>query len=348
MSIYSIKQSKIIAIILILIIGLFLFYSLHELYTAILASVVLYVLFKPMYIYFLEKKIPKGISVTIVIIISFLIIILPFITFVGMIVDKIIYFKENPEPINKFTSTIEEFAGKNFDPSTVKDMINKAGAWVVSLFPSFLSEAAALLLTISMMYFFLYFMLTKYKIFESTLIKYMPFREKNTGYFAKELQNMTFSNTVGQGIISLAQSIFLGIGFLIFGIPDPVFWGLVCFFLSFVPVIGSAGVFVPAGIFEIASGDNFSGFGIMIFGFIVVANVDNLLRLWINKWIGDIHPLITITGIVIGLPLFGILGLVFGPLLISLFILLIKLYEAAYTNANGTIQKERVVNEDEI
>jgi predicted PurR-regulated permease PerM len=97
---------------------------------------------------------------------------------------------------------------------------------------------------------------------------------------------------------------------------------------------------------EIASGNTFNGIGIIIFGFVAVTNIDNLLRLWINKWIGNIHPLISITGIVIGIPIFGILGIVFGPLLISTFVLLVKLYETAYAEKSN--EKERVVREEEI
>jgi predicted PurR-regulated permease PerM len=174
----------------------------------------------------------------------------------------------------------------------------------------------------------------------------MPFRGRNSVHFVQEFKNITYSNVIGQGIVALAQGIFLSIGFIIFKIPDPVFWGMICFFVSFLPIIGSAAVFIPAGLIEIASGDNFSGFGILIYGFIAVANIDNLLRIWVNSWIGNIHPLITITGIVIGIPLFGILGLVFGPLLISFFLLLIRMYEAVYSDNN--VEKERVVRKSEL
>jgi predicted PurR-regulated permease PerM len=65
---------------------------------------------------------------------------------------------------------------------------------------------------------------------------------------------------------------------------------------------------------------------ILIFGLLVLGTVDNLVRLYIqNKW-GDAHPLITIFGVIIGVNIFGFMGLVFGPILISLFILLVKIY----------------------
>jgi predicted PurR-regulated permease PerM len=347
MSVYTIRQSRVIALCLIFLLGIFLVYSLFPLFTSILGAVVLYVLFKTLYIYLAEKKkIRPAISATLIILLSFIIIIIPFVGLAVLLTNKILYFNEHPETINKIISSAEKFIGKNFDPDLVKNSIEKASGWAVGLLSSFVDATLTTFLTIAMMYFFFYFMLTKYQTFEGTLIKYLPFREKNAAHFAEELKNMTFANIVGQGIIALAQGVSMYIGFLIFGISDAFFWGVICFFLSFLPVIGSAGVFLPVGLVEIASGDSFSGFGIIIFGLVAVSNIDNLLRLWLNKWLGDIHPIITITGIVIGIPVFGILGLVFGPLLISTFILLIRLYEAAL--ADKSSEKERVVSKSEI
>jgi predicted PurR-regulated permease PerM len=176
------------------------------------------------------------------------------------------------------------------------------GTWAAGLLTGFVNSSLDLLLTFSMMYFFIFFMFKKHEVFESTLIKYMPYREKNSEHFAAEFKNMTYANIIGQGIIAFAQAAAMAIGFIIFGIPDPLFWSLICFFVSFLPVIGSAAVFVPAGLIELTSGNSFSGF--------------------------------------------GILGLVFGPLLISIFLLLIRLYEAAFINE--TSEKERVVKNEEL
>jgi predicted PurR-regulated permease PerM len=347
MSVYTIKQSKAIAISLIIIIGIFLIYSLNNLFNAILASFILYILFKPLFIGLIVlKKVRRVLAASIVIIISFIIIIIPFSSLAFLIIDKVIYYQENPESISKVIKTFEIFIGNNFEPEIVKDAVESAGNWILNLFPSFIDTTLHIIITIGMMYFILYFMFTKYEVFESVLIKYMPFRGQNSIHFVNEFQRITYATIIGQGIVALAQGIFLGIGFIIFGIPDPLFWGVICFFLSFLPVIGSAGVFVPAGLIEIAYGDTFSGFGILIYGFVAVANIDNLLRLWINKWIGNIHPLITIIGIVIGIPLFGILGLVFGPLLISFSLLLVRMYEAVY--ADNNVEKERIVESSEL
>ena len=131
-----------------------------------------------------------------------------------------------------------------------------------------------------------------------------------------------YSNILGQGLIGITQGFIVAIGFLIFGIPDPVFWGIVSIFVCFLPVVGAPIIFVPAGIIELASGNTFAGIGILIWGFVLVTLVDNFLRQFIAKKIADTHPLITIIGVIIGVPVFGLIGLVIGPFLISYFILL--------------------------
>jgi predicted PurR-regulated permease PerM len=112
---------------------------------------------------------------------------------------------------------------------------------------------------------------------------------------------------------------------VIFDLEDPLFWGTITFFVSFLPVVGAPIVFVPAGLIALAYGDSFAGYGIMIYGFVLVTNIDNVLRYFISRYFADTHPLITILGVIVGIPVFGLLGLVFGPLLISWFLLLTKI-----------------------
>jgi predicted PurR-regulated permease PerM len=177
------------------------------------------------------------------------------------------------------------------------------------------------------MYFMLYFMLINHHAFEKTILKYMPFQPKNSLRFGSELRSSTYSNVLGQGFIAFVQGSLVSLGFVIFNLSDPLFWGVICFFLSFLPIIGAPIVFVPAGLIAIASGHASDGYGILLWGFLLVTNIDNVIRYFISKYMANTHPLITIIGVIIGIPVFGILGLVFGPLLISWFFLLLKIYE---------------------
>jgi len=101
--------------------------------------------------------------------------------------------------------------------------------------------------------------------------------------------------------------------------------------------VGAAAVYVPMGIYLIAAGNTWQGIGVLIYGFAVVGTSDNVFRFVVAKRIGDVHPLITVFGVLIGVNLFGFIGLIFGPLLISMFILLLEIY------SNEFLTKKREV-----
>jgi predicted PurR-regulated permease PerM len=92
---------------------------------------------------------------------------------------------------------------------------------------------------------------------------------------------------------------------------------------------GSLGI-LPAFILAFANGNNFQAWGILIYGIVIVGSTDNLIRLYVLKRLDNVHPLITLIGVIIGIPLFGFIGLIFGPLLISLFLIIVKIYKQEY------------------
>ena len=79
---------------------------------------------------------------------------------------------------------------------------------------------------------------------------------------------------------------------------------------------------------EISNGNYVSGFGIILYGYLLVTTIDNVIRMMLGKKIANTHPLITIIGVVIGIPLFGIMGILYGPLIISLFLIMLEIFDA--------------------
>jgi predicted PurR-regulated permease PerM len=128
---------------------------------------------------------------------------------------------------------------------------------------------------------------------------------------------------VAQGIVAL-------IGFLIFGIENPMFWFVVVSLGSMVPFVGTFLGILPVFILSLASGNDFQAWGILIYGIVVVGTSDNLIRLLVLKKLDNVHPLITLIGVVIGIPLFGFIGIIFGPLLLSLFFVMVRMYKIEY------------------
>lgn len=324
-----IKQNNTIVLIILIALGGFLAYSLRIIASTILSTLVLYTIFRPLYFYLTNKwRWNRPVAALGVIIISLLIIVLPFLTLSMMVIDKVSAFQQNPQQIQQLMAQFETYIGSTFNiPHAIERITAKLNVYAGELFPAVIGGAADIFLGILILYFLLYFMLTEHERFEKGLIKYAPFKEKDAIKFAEELRNTTYSNVLGQGFIAVVQGGLLSLGFVIFGIPDALFWGVIATFLSFLPIVGAPFVFIPAAIIELSSGNTTAGWGILLWGLILVINIDNVIRFILARRIANTHPIITVIGVIIGIPIFGILGLVFGPLLLSYFILTFKIYE---------------------
>ena len=341
MSVFSHQQRNNIILVSIIVLGCFLLYALSTIFSAILGAIVLYVMFRPFYLNLTEKRgWHKVLSALLVIITSLIAIVIPFLSLSIMVINKIISFKSNTLPIDSWVDKIDMYTSEHLNqPRFAEDTLHKLGTYAADLFPSLLSGAGSIILTLLVMYFLLYFALVELREFEAGLLRYAPFSEQHALKFAVALKNATYSNVLGQGIISLVQGVLLANGFLIAGIPDAVFWGVIATFISFLPVVGAPTLSIPAGIYLMLLGRTWSGVGIMIYGLLFIGNLDHVLRMVINKRIANTHPIISIVGVFIGIPLFGILGLVFGPVLLSYFILMTQIYE---TNRMAADRLERI------
>jgi len=341
MSIFNYKQRNNIILTAIIVLGCFLLYALSGLFSSILGAIVLFTIFRPVYIHLVEKKEwNKNLVAVMIILTSLVVIILPLMSLSIMVVGKIGSINKDSFNLQEWVEKIDDYAGYNFNqPHLAENTLQKIGTYATELFPSILGSAANILITLLVMYFLLYFMFTQMREFETGLLKYAPFREQHAIKFAVALRNSTYSNVLGQGIIAITQGTLLANGFWIFGLPDPVFWGVIGTFISFLPVVGAPTLTIPAGIILIAGGHSVKGVLLIAYGLLFIGNVDNVLRMIINRRVGNTHPIISIIGVFIGIPLFGILGLVFGPLLLSYFLLLLEIYE---TNRLAADRLERI------
>jgi predicted PurR-regulated permease PerM len=341
MSIFDYKQRNTIILVSIIVLGCFILYALSSLFSSVLGAIVLFTIFRPFYLYMVETKgWNRPIAALIIIFISLVVIVLPFTALSFMVIGKISEINTSTLPIQEWLGKIDAFAGTTFkQPHFAENTLQKLGTYATDLFPSLLGSAASIIITLLVLYFLLYFMFVQIREFEAGLLRYAPFREQYAIKFAVALRNSTYSNVLGQGIIAVTQGALLANGFWIFGIPDPVFWGVIGAFISFLPVVGAPTLCIPASIVLFATDHTVKGILLLAYGLLFIGNIDNVLRMIINKRVANTHPLISVIGVFIGLPLFGILGLVFGPLLLSYFLLLIEIYE---TNRMAADRLDRI------
>ena len=350
MSLFTYKQRNYINLVIIIALGCLIAYSLMGIFGSLLSTLVLYTILRPSYIYLTEvKNWNRRFTAILLLIISIIVLVLPFYGLSSMVIEKITELKNDEIYFKNILFKLQHLlpVGGNAQ-QIIEDGLKNIGTWATGLFPSLISGVFNIVLGLLLMYFLLYFMLVEREAFENALVKYAPFREQNAFRFAEEMRNTTYANVVGQGFIAIVQGSLVSLAFYVLGYKDPLFWGVVTSFISLVPVLGPPVIFVPAALLQLADGHNFAGWAMIIFGFVVIINIDNVLRFMIAKKVGNIHPIITVIGVVIGIPLFGILGLVFGPLLLSYFFLLIKIYETSSMASERLERIKTIHDEDEL
>ena len=138
------------------------------------------------------------------------------------------------------------------------------------------------------------------------------------------------STVIGSGVTAAIQGAVLAVTFWIVGLPNGLFWGVVTLALSILPIVGSGLVWIPAGAVLIMQGRPVTGVLLIVWGILVAQLVDSLARPIIYRRFSAIHPLITLIGAIAGVNYFGLLGLLIGPLSLSYFFELIRMYREEY------------------
>jgi len=323
---------QIFFLVAIVLLGLLLFFQLYSFLPALLGAITLYIVMrKAMFHLTLKKKWRKGWTAFLLMFISMIVILLPIGVLINMMSSKISYAighsNELVVALKKVVAELEQ----RFSIEIVSDEnINKLGNMLAESLPKVLSATFNILGTIFFMYFMLYFMLVNGKEMEKDLYEHVPLKDENVHKLGYEVQNMVISNAIGIPVIALLQGIVAVIGYYIIGVEQPWFWFVVTCITAMLPVVGAALAYVPLAIIFFANGSSWQGIFMLIYGFGVIGLVDNVFRFTLQKKIGNVHPLVTVFGVIIGIGLFGFIGLIFGPLLISLFLLLLKIYSSEF------------------
>ena len=153
------------------------------------------------------------------------------------------------------------------------------------------------------------------------------------------------ANALGIPLISLIQGMTAMLGYFIFGVKEFALWGFLTGIFAFFSVVGTMVVWIPLVLYTYATGEHFNATGLLIYSFLVTGNVDYLARMTLLRKLGNVHPVITILGVIVGLGLFGFIGLIFGPLLISYIIVLFQIYSNEF--AGKDIQQSVVEKEED-
>jgi len=318
-----------VSIFLVLVIA----FELSYFVTGFLGAVTLYVVTRNFYHRLVERNRWNKNLATILIILSIIVCFgIPIWIVLEILIPQINDALKDPQKIIERFQPIVRYLQNHeliqrFDIEfTSHDLLNVVNR-IISYIPSTLNWVGQFFANILVALFILYFMLMESRNMERNLKEMLPFSEKSKRYFIKENLDLIRSNAYGVPILAVSQGIIAIIGYSIFGVEQAVFWGLMTGLASIVPVVGTMVVWVPLCIYQMATGDVNSGLLLSLYCLIFVGGIDNVLRFTLLKKMADIHPLITVFGVILGLQLFGAMGLVFGPLLLSLPRILYAVYK---------------------
>ncbi len=325
------KQKHILIGVLI-ILGLIIFRYTRPYMSGFLGAATLYFIVIGQHRYLTKKlNFNKALSATILVLEVLFFILIPLTGIALLVIDTLSGVTIDPgailESINKFVYNIEERIGyKLFTPENLS-FLPRAGSNILQMLGT---GVYTFIINVIVVLFVLYYMLYSNESFEQAIWETLPFERKNKIILAEETVQIIHANTIGIPLIAIIQGFFSYFGYLLFGVNNPILFGILTAFVSVMPIVGTAILWLPLSISLIISGDLINGIGLFLYGTVVIGGVDNVARFLLQKKLANIHPLITVFGVLIGIPMFGFWGVVFGPLLLSLFFLFFNMYLHEY------------------
>ena len=320
----------------LILLGLIIFKFTRPYMSGFLGAATLYVIVSGQQRFLTQKwRLRKSLSALLIVLEVLFFILIPLTGLTLLVIDTFSGITFDPQVIlddvSAFILSIEERLGFNlFTPENLSGL-PKLGTNLLQVVGN---SVYSFVINIIVILFVLYYMLFSNDEFEKSIREILPFKEENKQILGEETHLIIQANAIGIPLMAIIQGFFAYLGYLIFGVESPLLYAILTAFSTILPLVGTMIVWVPISISLLLGGDYVNGIGLAIYGLIIVGGVDNVARFLLQKKLADIHPLITVFGVLIGIPMFGFWGIIFGPLLLSLFILFFNMYRHEYVKGS--------------
>ena len=331
---------------LLLIITLFWTF-LSAIILAMLIVSIFYSLYAKVNRLFRKREVLASLCVTILILIT---LIIPMSWFVGTLSNEAYDFyrtssnkmslsklkvllKDDPVWAQRF-KRINDMTGLEITPETIENLGSSIGKNVGLFLYNQVSSVASNLVNFLIQFFLM--ALTMYYLFKDgpRLKRYffelLPVPENQLEKLTDKFHEMGRAIVVGNGLSGIVQGILGGLGFYFFGLSSPFLWGTVISFMAFLPIIGASAVFIPTTVILFLHGKSGLALGFLIYNLSYSSVIEYLIK---PRLIGQgmqMNALLVFVGIIGGIKVFGILGIVYGPLIITVFLTLAEIYRLEY------------------
>jgi predicted PurR-regulated permease PerM len=317
------------AALVVLLLGFALAAALAPYATGLIGIPVLYVIFAPAHRW-LARRMKPTLAATLVVLLGLFLIVVPGVSFAGLVVNEAQQIASGvvKSPILARLTALR-IGGTDLGPE-LANLGRSIVGWLGTGAFSLVGTATRLALNLTIAFFGLYYLLLRPKETWEAVRPYIPFSALNADKLQQRFHDVTISTLIGTGVTAMVQGVLVGIGFVITGLPNAVFWGVVTVIVAILPVVGSGLVWGPGVLALVLDGRYGAAVFLGLWGILAVGGVDYVIRPWVFKRWAQIHPIVTVVGAVAGVPYFGILGLLIGPLAVSYFFELVRMYREEY------------------
>jgi len=325
----SIDSNHTRAAVLILLLGTGLAIALTPFATGLIGIPVLYVILQPAHDRLARHVKPVPAAVIVVLLALFLVVV-PGVSFVSLVVSQAQQVVAGGVSNPLLTGLSHLKIGDTDLGPQLASLAQDVAGWVGSRAFSLVGTAARLAINLLIALFGLYYAFLGHGETWKGLQPYIPFSAANADRLRQRFRNVTISTVIGTGATAVLQGIMVGGAFWAAGLSNATFWGVVATVLAVLPVVGSGLVWAPGAVALLLDQRNVAAALMAVWGLGVIGNVGYVIQPMIYRRYAHIHPLVTLLGALAGVPWFGILGLLIGPLALSYFFELLKMYREEY------------------
>jgi len=209
----------------------------------------------------------------------------------------------------------------------VRTVVNSASSFIYNNAIGLIKGFTYFFLDLLLVLFIAFFMFLQGDAFIAELIKLSPLEDSHNQMILRETEATIKATLWGTVIVAFVQGVLGGLGFLVFGLPQPAFWGTVMIPAAVIPIVGSALIWGPAAIYLLCTGHIAAGVGLIIWGGVLVSIIDNVLKPTLVKGGGSTPSIFILFSILGGITYFGMIGFILGPLILSFLLSLLRIYQ---------------------
>jgi len=328
-----------------IIIGLLVlsFFLIKPIFMAVLIALILAFLLYPFYLRL--KKILKSANLSALLICLLLatLIILPIWFLTPIVLKQSFEFYIASQQID-FVTPLKNFfpslfASEAFSQevgSAISSFVTKLANSITNLIAELIRNFPILFLQSLVMFFTFFVALKDQKQLLDYIRSVLPFSKEVEDKLFESSHGITTSVIYGQAVLGVAQGLLLGVGLFLFGVPNALFLTIIASIAGIFPIIGTTIVWVPTVIYLFAMGSFWPALGVMLFG-VLASSIDGFVKpIFISKRV-DMHPALVLIGMVGGLLLFGLVGVILGPLIFAYLFIILEVYRD--TRVKGVFTK---------